>query len=105
MRASVPSSSSFSTAAAAGKAFYKPKSSLLIKNANALRLLHSSTPRLEIQTVNVPSMGDSISEGTLVEVKKVIGDSVHADEVVFVLETDKVKLSFFVCCGFISDWN
>ncbi|KAF1330324.1 Dihydrolipoyllysine-residue succinyltransferase component of 2-oxoglutarate dehydrogenase, partial [Globisporangium splendens] len=42
-----------------------------------------------ITTVNVPSMGDSISEGTLVQIVKGVGETVHADEVVAILETDK----------------
>ena len=42
--------------------------------------------------INVPSMGDSISEGTIVDVLKAPGDSVQVDEVVVVLETDKVIL-------------
>ncbi|RHY29129.1 hypothetical protein DYB32_006371 [Aphanomyces invadans] len=37
-------------------------------------------------------MGDSISEGTVVEIKKQIGEHIHADEVVMVLETDKVSV-------------
>uniref|UniRef100_M4BL31 Lipoyl-binding domain-containing protein n=1 Tax=Hyaloperonospora arabidopsidis (strain Emoy2) TaxID=559515 RepID=M4BL31_HYAAE len=56
------------------------------------RAFHASTSRLALQTVNVPSMGDSISEGTLVEIVKKAGDAVHADEVVLVLETDKVSV-------------
>lgn len=52
--------------------------------------LHASSARLAITTVNVPSMGDSISEGTLVQIVKAAGEPVHADEVVAVLETDKV---------------
>jgi hypothetical protein len=48
---------------------------------------------LAVHTVHVPSMGDSISEGTLVQVVKGPGDAVHADEVVAVLETDKVHNS------------
>ncbi|EGZ27358.1 hypothetical protein PHYSODRAFT_343579 [Phytophthora sojae] len=56
------------------------------------RAFHASTGRQAIQTVNVPSMGDSISEGTLVEIVKKAGDAVHADEVVLVLETDKVSV-------------
>ncbi|KAH7481730.1 hypothetical protein PRIC1_014826 [Phytophthora ramorum] len=56
------------------------------------RAFHASAGRLAIQTVNVPSMGDSISEGTLVEIVKKAGDAVHADEVVLVLETDKVSV-------------
>jgi 2-oxoglutarate dehydrogenase E2 component (dihydrolipoamide succinyltransferase) len=43
-----------------------------------------------VVTVSVPSMGDSISEGTLVSVAKAAGEQVAADEVVVVLETDKV---------------
>jgi len=42
--------------------------------------------------VNVPGMGDSISEGTIVEWLKQPGDSVEADEVVVVIETDKVSV-------------
>ncbi|KAG7386300.1 hypothetical protein PHYPSEUDO_000428 [Phytophthora pseudosyringae] len=56
------------------------------------RAFHASAGLQAIQTVNVPSMGDSISEGTLVEIVKKAGDAVHADEVVLVLETDKVSV-------------
>ncbi|ETV94049.1 hypothetical protein H310_12084 [Aphanomyces invadans] len=42
--------------------------------------------------VKVPSMGDSISEGTVVSIAKNIGDYVHVDEPVVVLETDKVSV-------------
>ncbi|CAI5733040.1 unnamed protein product [Hyaloperonospora brassicae] len=42
--------------------------------------------------VNVPSMGDSISEGTVVDWLKTTGDSVGADDVVVVIETDKVSV-------------
>ncbi|CAH0478536.1 unnamed protein product [Peronospora belbahrii] len=42
--------------------------------------------------VPVPSMGDSISEGTVVEWIKQPGDAVAEDEVVVVLETDKVSV-------------
>ncbi|CAM9889396.1 unnamed protein product, partial [Hapterophycus canaliculatus] len=53
-----------------------------------LGLLFVSSGSEEI--VPVPSMGDSISEGTIVEWAKQPGDSVEVDEVVVVLETDKV---------------
>jgi pyruvate/2-oxoglutarate dehydrogenase complex dihydrolipoamide acyltransferase (E2) component len=42
--------------------------------------------------VRVPSMGDSISEGQVVEICKAVGDKVAVDEVVAVLETDKVSV-------------
>ncbi|RLN96081.1 hypothetical protein BBJ28_00005068 [Nothophytophthora sp. Chile5] len=66
---------------------------LLATSAKPLRrAFHASSGRLAVTTVNVPSMGDSISEGTLVEVVKQAGETVHADEVVVVLETDKVSV-------------
>lgn len=40
--------------------------------------------------LNVPHMGDSISEGTIVSWQKKAGDYVNVDDVVCVLETDKV---------------
>ncbi|CAI5706086.1 hypothetical protein KXD40_009673 [Peronospora effusa] len=47
---------------------------------------------METIDVPVPSMGDSISEGTIVEWLKQPGDAVAEDEVVVVLETDKVSV-------------
>ncbi|CAM9350473.1 unnamed protein product, partial [Pylaiella littoralis] len=44
------------------------------------------------EIVPVPSMGDSITEGTIVEWAKQPGDYVEVDEVVVVLETDKVSI-------------
>ena len=41
--------------------------------------------------IPVPEMGDSITEGTIVAWEKQVGDSFAADEVVLVLETDKVR--------------
>ncbi|KAH7485315.1 hypothetical protein KRP22_006467 [Phytophthora ramorum] len=52
----------------------------------------AAAPIGEETTVPVPSMGDSISEGTVVEWLKKAGDYVAEDEVVVVLETDKVSV-------------
>ncbi|EEY64480.1 dihydrolipoamide succinyltransferase, putative [Phytophthora infestans T30-4] len=52
----------------------------------------AAAPSGEETTVPVPSMGDSISEGTIVEWIKKSGDYVAEDEVVVVLETDKVSV-------------
>ncbi|TMW61586.1 hypothetical protein Poli38472_012777 [Pythium oligandrum] len=46
----------------------------------------------DAETVDVPSMGDSISEGTIVSWLKSAGDHVTADDVVVVIETDKVSV-------------
>ena len=52
-----------------------------------------STPlALEQHTMNVPSMGDSITEGTMVEWLKDVGDYAAEDEVIAIVETDKVSV-------------
>lgn len=43
------------------------------------------------ETVKVPQMAESISEGTLRTWNKQVGDSVAADEEVVTIETDKVR--------------
>lgn len=45
-----------------------------------------------VKTVEVPSMGDSITEGAVFELAKNEGDFVELDEIVAVIETDKVKV-------------
>lgn len=63
------------------------------KNANLVYLSPFRSNRLfSVTTINVPNMGDSISEGTLVEWTKNIGDLCQVDDVVAVIETDKVSI-------------
>ncbi|EQC38739.1 hypothetical protein SDRG_03703 [Saprolegnia diclina VS20] len=65
----------------------------LLRLARSSRAIHSSAMRMMPEhIVKVPSMGDSISEGTVVDLKKQIGQHVEIDEVVMVLETDKVSV-------------
>merc|ERR1719320_1971371 len=42
--------------------------------------------------MNVPNMGDSISEGTIVELCFKNGDYVSVDDIVAIIETDKVSI-------------
>eukprot|EP01053_Blabericola_migrator_P006197 Blabericola_migrator_1__6196@NODE_3129_length_2016_cov_309_804002_g1959_i0_p1_GENE_NODE_3129_length_2016_cov_309_804002_g1959_i0NODE_3129_length_2016_cov_309_804002_g1959_i0_p1_ORF_typecomplete_len381_score94_702oxoacid_dh/PF00198_23/1_9e84Biotin_lipoyl/PF00364_22/1e19Biotin_lipoyl_2/PF13533_6/0_79Biotin_lipoyl_2/PF13533_6/6_7e06HlyD_D23/PF16576_5/2_7HlyD_D23/PF16576_5/0_00032RnfC_N/PF13375_6/0_0046HlyD_3/PF13437_6/1_1e03HlyD_3/PF13437_6/0_011HlyD_2/PF12700_7/39HlyD_2/PF12700_7/0_13HlyD_2/PF1270 len=42
--------------------------------------------------VKVPSMGESITEGTIQTLKKKYGDSVKVDELIAVIETDKISV-------------
>merc|ERR550534_1446884 len=42
--------------------------------------------------MNVPNMGDSISEGTIVELSFKKGDYVNVDDIVAIIETDKVSI-------------
>ncbi len=53
------------------------------------------------ETVKVPQMAESISEGTLKTWQKKVGDVVVADEEVATIETDKVCTSLFFWPPFI----
>jgi len=57
-----------------------------------VRRLHANRPCLERIIVKVPTLADSISEGTVSNLLKKVGDSVESDEPVFTLETDKVDI-------------
>lgn len=61
-------------------------------SSNSLRLFHSSTSH-RAETVKVPQMAESISEGTLKQWLKKTGDYVKADEEVATIETDKIDVS------------
>lgn len=52
--------------------------------------------RFSTSTIRIPNMGDSISEGTLVQWNKKIGDYCKMDEVIAVVETDKVSVDIRV---------
>lgn len=63
-----------------------PRSSALsFPSATAVR-------HFSIETTKVPSLGDSISEGTIVKWEANVGDFVDADGVLVVIETDKVSV-------------
>lgn len=47
---------------------------------------------MPVNTIEVPTMGDSITEGTIVELPVEPGEYVSEDDVVAVLETDKVSV-------------
>jgi len=47
---------------------------------------------MPIKTIDVPSLGDSITEGTIVDLPVAPGEYVQTDDVVVVLETDKVSV-------------
>eukprot|EP00986_Skeletonema_menzelii_P006136 scaffold2316_cov135-Skeletonema_menzelii.AAC.11 len=52
----------------------------------------TSWKSMPIKTIDVPTMGDSITEGTIVDIPVAPGDYVNVDDVVIVLETDKVSV-------------
>ncbi|KAI0250703.1 dihydrolipoyllysine-residue succinyltransferase 1 [Lactifluus subvellereus] len=52
-----------------------------------------TTKLLKDETVKVPQMAESISEGTLKTWQKKVGDAVAADEEIATIETDKIDVS------------
>lgn len=52
----------------------------------------SPAPSGEAETIKVPQMAESISEGTLKTWMKKVGDHVEADEEIASIETDKVTI-------------
>jgi len=56
--------------------------------------------------MNVPNMGDSISEGTIVELCFKSGDYVNVDDIVAIIETDKVSIDVRASsAGVIEDYH
>lgn len=56
------------------------------------RTFRSKALAMPVRVVEVPTMGDSITEGTIVDLPVAPGDYVEADDVVVILETDKVSV-------------
>lgn len=61
--------------------------------SHAQRAQFHSSRLLQAETVKVPQMAESISEGTLKSWSKQIGDTVVADEEVATIETDKIDVT------------
>ena len=61
------------------------------------RSLHASVSAAALDIV-VPSMGDSISEGSIAAILKDAGGSVDEDEPILQVETDKVRAFAFLAC-------
>ncbi|KAF2766316.1 dihydrolipoyllysine-residue succinyltransferase [Teratosphaeria nubilosa] len=57
------------------------------------RLFSISSPRHEEQIVKVPDMAESITEGTLKQFSKQVGDYVEQDEEIATIETDKIDVA------------
>merc|ERR1719233_1646986 len=56
--------------------------------------------------MNVPNMGDSISEGTIVEICFKKGEYVNVDDIVAIIETDKVSIDVRASsAGVIEDYH
>jgi hypothetical protein len=63
------------------------------------RGLHGGLTLRAAVPVVVPQLAESITEGTIVQVLKSAGQAVAADEVVCVIETDKVRPRRRRCIG------
>ncbi|OJA11367.1 hypothetical protein AZE42_05151 [Rhizopogon vesiculosus] len=64
-----------------------------VADSHMRRAQFHSSHLLQAETVKVPQMAESISEGTLRSWSKQVGDSVEVDEEVATIETDKIDVS------------
>lgn len=60
-------------------------------SAKLVRSFNSTRVALKDIVINVPHMSESISEGTLIKFAKQPGEAVAIDDIVAVIETDKVS--------------
>ncbi|KAF9225903.1 dihydrolipoamide succinyltransferase [Gyrodon lividus] len=78
---------------------YAPGSALFMSKgwnaaaSHATRAQFHSSHLLQAETVKVPQMAESISEGTLRSWSKQVGDTVEVDEEVATIETDKIDVT------------
>jgi len=56
---------------------------------------YRSLPLLAEQTISVPNLGDSITEGTIVEWTVKIGQQINEGDVIALIETDKVRIIIY----------
>jgi hypothetical protein len=59
---------------------------------HCIRQFHASRLIKSVVTENVPALGESITEGTISKWMKNIADKIAVDDVVVVVETDKVTV-------------
>ena len=67
-------------------------SNALLRHFSMAAFPSRTLPLPDKLTIKVPSMGDSISEGTIVEWTAQIGQAVKVDDVIALIETDKVTI-------------
>lgn len=63
-----------------------------MRNVNKMNANILNFKRFASQTVKVPEMAESITEGTLSEYLKEVGDFVNQDETIATIETDKIDV-------------
>ena len=75
------------------RAIPKLRQTILINKQHYKRTLCNATQVLAAkQTIQLPTLGDAITEGTIVEWTVEIGQSVKTDQVIALIETDKVTI-------------
>ncbi|KAM3422056.1 hypothetical protein BST61_g2432 [Cercospora zeina] len=90
---SYPSLRTLSTASSSSKGLAAIRQSPKLFSPVQLRQFSLSTQRWEEQMVQVPQMAESISEGTLKQFSKQVGDYVELDEEIATIETDKIDVA------------
>ena len=91
LRATAATTPGWTRAARDSRGAAAPSSLLLGGGFGGPAPFHAAAPHLATN-VEVPPMGDSITEGSIASVLKQPGDSVEVDEVIAQIETDKVTI-------------
>ncbi|KAF8819171.1 putative dihydrolipoamide acyltransferase [Cardiosporidium cionae] len=82
--------------------YSSPLSTLAVNRASTVSFIsgcYFCTMTDSTYLIKVPNMGDSITEGTIGMWKKAVGDIVAGDEVICVVETDKVSVDIHADIG------
>jgi biotin carboxyl carrier protein len=61
-------------------------------SAIVIKQIHSSSYLAKLVTESVPALGESITEGSIASWTKAVGDKVAVDDVIAIVETDKVTV-------------
>jgi hypothetical protein len=65
---------------------------MLGRTLSSTRSFHSSLYSARIVVEKVPALGESITEGSIASWAKEVGDAVAVDDVIVIVETDKVTV-------------
>lgn len=92
LRSTINYRSAASAAAAAIGMTADRTTAVTMRRRGTRSFVSASLPLYEKKVIAVPTMGDSITEGTIVEWTANIGQAVKTDDIVALIETDKVTV-------------
>lgn len=92
MRSSLKRLANTSSSLCSTKMLTTPATRPMNQSMVTMAIARPTLPLLDKVVVKVPTMGDSITEGTIVEWSAAVGQQVKEDDVIALIETDKVTI-------------